>query len=221
MRLVFLGLPGAGKGTQARVLSARDAIPQISTGDILREHVQEGTALGIDARTFMDRGEYVPDELVVEMVIDRLDEPDAEKGFILDGFPRTVPQAVALDRSLERSAKPLTAVVQFVISEPIAIRRILGRYTCPACKRQYHVEWSQPKNDLICDDDQTALEKRSDEDQLTVLRRLAVYRQQTAPLERFYAERGLLHAVDAEAPTTVVSDRLFAVLDGLDPGDPS
>jgi adenylate kinase len=217
MRLVFLGLPGAGKGTQARILSARDAIPQISTGDILREHVQEGTALGIHARTYMDRGEYVPDELVVQMVTERLDEPDAEKGFILDGFPRTVPQALALDRALAEHGAPLTGVMQFVISEPIAIRRILGRYTCPVCKRQYHVEWSQPKNDLLCDDDGAALEKRSDEDELTVLRRLAIYRDQTAPLERFYSERGLLHPIDAEVPTALVSERMFSVLDGLEP----
>jgi adenylate kinase len=215
VRLVFLGLPGAGKGTQARVLSGRNAIPQISTGDILREHVQEGTALGIDARTFMDRGEYVPDELVVQMVIERLGEPDAEKGFILDGFPRTVPQALALDRALEEAGTPLTAVIQFVISEPIAMRRILGRYTCPTCRRQYHVEWSQPKHDLVCDDDQTALEKRSDEDELTVRRRLAIYRDHTAPLERFYADRGMLHAIGAEVPAAEVTERMFALLDEL------
>ena len=138
MRFVFLGLPGAGKGTQARVLSEHLGIPQISTGDTLREAVQEGTPLGIRARTFMDRGEYVPDGVVVQMVDERLREPDATKGFILDGFPRTVPQARVLEEVLQTSGTPLDAVVQFLITDDIAIRRITGRFTCPACKRTYH-----------------------------------------------------------------------------------
>src|SRR5262245_48684597 len=131
MRFVFLGLPGAGKGTQARVLSERLDIPQVSTGDILREYVQAGTRLGIDARRFMDRGEYVPDALVVRMVEERLSEPDASKGFILDGLPRTVRQAEELDRVLEEHQTPLTAVIKFTISDATGIRRITGRYTCP------------------------------------------------------------------------------------------
>jgi adenylate kinase len=212
MRFVFLGLPGAGKGTQARSLSERLGIPQISTGDILREHVQEGTVLGIEARTFMDRGEYVPDALVVRMVEERLAEPDASKGFILDGFPRTVPQALALEAGLDAAGAPLEAVVNFVISDPIAIRRITGRYTCPACKRTYHQDWSPPAVDLQCDVDGAELEKRSDEDELTVKRRLAVYRQQTQPLEAFYAERGLLRVVDAEAPMAEVTERMLGAI---------
>jgi len=127
MRFVFLGLPGAGKGTQARILSERLDIPQISTGDILREHVQEGSRLGIEARTYMDRGEYVPDDLVVRMVEERLGESDASKGFILDGFPRTVRQAQALEVALAELGTPLTAVVKFTISDATAIRRITGR----------------------------------------------------------------------------------------------
>jgi adenylate kinase len=212
MRFVFLGLPGAGKGTQARVLSERLGIPQLSTGDTLRDAVQEGTSLGVQARTYMDRGEYVPDALILRMVDERLREPDASKGFILDGFPRTVPQAQALEEVLREDATPLDAVVQFNIGDAIAIRRITGRYTCPACKRTYHEEWNRPLDDLKCDADGTALEKRSDEDTLTVKRRLAVYRDQTAPLEAFYAERGLLRVVDAEAPMTDVSARMFEAL---------
>jgi len=212
MRFVFLGLPGAGKGTQARVLSDRLGIPQISTGDTLREAVQEGTSLGVQARTFMDRGEYVPDEVMIRMVDERLHEPDATKGFILDGFPRTVPQARSLDDVLRAAATPLDAVVQFVISDAIAIRRITGRYTCPVCKRTYHEEWSRPIADLTCDADGEPLEKRSDEDTLTVKRRLAVYREQTAPLDAFYAEREILRIVDAEAPMDDVSERMFAAL---------
>lgn len=208
MRFVFLGLPGAGKGTQARFLSERLGIPQISTGDILREHVEEGTALGIEARTYMDRGGYVPDDLVVRMVEDRLQEPDASKGFILDGFPRTVPQAEALDRVLEASGTPLDTVVKFTITDPIAIRRITGRSTCPVCKRTYHAEWSPPANGTVCDHDGAPLEKRTDEDELTVKRRLAVYRQQTQPLEGFYRARGLLHEIDAEVPASLVYERM-------------
>jgi adenylate kinase len=213
MRFVFLGLPGAGKGTQARVLSERLEIPQISTGDILRDHVQEGTSLGVAARTFMDRGEYVPDAIVVAMVEDRLAEADASKGFILDGFPRTVPQAQALEQGLAEAGTPLSAVVKFTISDPIAIRRITGRYTCPTCKRTYHRDWSPPAVDLRCDVDGTALEKRSDEDELTVKRRLAVYRQQTQPLEAFYGDRDLLRVVDAEAPMDVVTDRMLEAIE--------
>ena len=212
MRFVFLGLPGAGKGTQARVLSERVGIPQISTGDILREAVQEGTALGVQARTYMDRGEYVPDAVMVRMVDERLREPDATKGFILDGFPRTVPQARSLDEVLQEASTPLDAVLQFMISDGTAIRRILGRYTCPVCKRTYHVEWSPPLDDMKCDVDGEPLEKRSDEDTLTVKRRLAVYREQTAPLEAFYAERDLLRKIDAEAPPAEVSNRMFDAL---------
>ena len=212
MRFVFLGLPGAGKGTQARVLCERLDIPQISTGDILREHVQSGTPLGIEARTYMDHGAYVPDVLVVRMVQERLQEPDASKGFVLDGFPRTVPQAEALESALSEAATPLTAVVKFTISDRTAIRRITGRYTCPVCKRTYHSEWKPPAKDLACDVDGAPLEKRSDEDELTVKRRLATYRQQTEPLERFYWERGLLREVDAEAPP---DDVTAGMLDAL------
>jgi adenylate kinase len=216
MRFVFLGLPGAGKGTQARILSEGLDIPPISTGDILREHVQEGTRLGIEARRYMDRGEYVPDALVIRMVEDRLSEPDASKGFIMDGFPRTVRQAEALDAVLAELETPLTAVIKFSISDATGIRRITGRYTCPMCKRTYHQDWRPPANDLICDVDGTALEKRSDEDELTVKRRLAIYREQTQPLETYYADRGLLHEVDAEAPLEVVTERMLETIQELD-----
>src|SRR6185436_6448807 len=215
MRFVFLGLPGAGKGTQARVLSERLGIPQISTGDTLRDAVQDGTPLGIQARIYMDRGEYVPDAVMVRMVDERLHDPDASKGFILDGFPRTVPQARALDEVLAVAGTPLDAVVQFLITDDIAIRRITGRFTCPMCKRTYHEEWRPPAEDTVCDVDGTPLEKRNDEDTLTVKRRLAIYREQTQPLEAFYAERDLLRTVNAEAPPDAVSDGMFEALRDL------
>jgi len=197
------------------VLSERLDIPQISTGDTLREAVQQGTPLGIQARIFMDRGEYVPDGVMVEMVDERLHEPDASKGFILDGFPRTVPQARALEEVLQKAGTPLDAVVQFLITDDIAIRRITGRFTCPVCKRTYHEEFRPPADDRLCDADGTPLEKRDDEDSLTVKRRLAIYRDQTQPLEAFYAERELLRPVDATAPLAEVSERMFEALRDL------
>ena len=205
MRLVLLGPPGAGKGTQAQQLIERFDIPQISTGDILREHVQRGSGLGIMARAYMDRGEYVPDELVVRMVMDRLAMPDAEPGFILDGFPRTVPQADALEAALEQVDRPLTAVLKFAISDDMAVRRLLNRWTCPACKRTYNLEFKPPLNDRVCDADGTAL--------LTVRRRLALYREQTAPLEAFYRERKLLLEIGAEAREEQVADRTIDALE--------
>jgi len=212
MRLVLLGPPGAGKGTQAARLVERFDIPQISTGDILREHVQDGTMLGIKARSYMDRGEYVPDALVVQMVMGRLREPDAEKGFILDGFPRTVPQAEALERALAEADRPLTAVLQYDIPDDMAVRRLSNRWTCPTCKRTYNLEFKPPANEGVCDFDGTPLERRPDDDELTVRRRLAVYREQTAPLQRFYAARGLLQVIDAPDSEDVVAERTLAVL---------
>jgi adenylate kinase len=215
MRLVLLGPPGAGKGTQGVLLAERYGIPQISTGDILRDHVQRGTKLGIQARSYMDRGEYVPDDVVVSMVMDRLEEPDADKGFILDGFPRTVAQAEALERALERAEEPLTAVLKFSVGGELAVRRLLGRYTCPNCGRTYHMEFKPPAEDELCDICGATLERRADDDELTARRRLAVYREQASPLERFYAERDLLHQIDAEALPDEVVDRTMGVLEAL------
>jgi adenylate kinase len=216
MRLVLLGPPGAGKGTQGVFLGERYGIPQISTGDILRDHVQRGSRLGIRARSYMDRGEYVPDDVVVSMVMDRLDDPDADKGFILDGFPRTVAQAEALERALEASGDPLTAVLKFSVGGELAVRRLIGRYTCPNCGRTYHMEYKPPAEDELCDICGATLERRADDDELTARRRLAVYREQASPLERFYAERDLLHQVDAEASPDEVIARTIDVLEELE-----
>jgi adenylate kinase len=215
MRLVFLGPPGAGKGTQAVRLSERVGIPQISTGDILREHVQDGTSLGVRARAYMDRGEYVPDDVVVEMVMDRLREPDAEKGFILDGFPRTVPQAEALESALATTGQPLSSVLKFHIGDEMAVRRLSNRWTCPACKLTYNLEFKPPVSEGICDVEGAQLERRADDDELTVRRRLAVYGDQTAALERFYANRDLLREIDAEAREEEVTVKMMTALDGV------
>jgi adenylate kinase len=212
MRLVLLGPPGAGKGTQGQRLAERFDIPQISTGDTLREHVQEGTALGVRARSFMDRGEYVPDEVVVEMVMDRLQDDDAQKGFILDGFPRTARQALALEEALEHAARPLSAVLKFTISDQMAVRRLLNRWTCPNCKRTYNAEFIRPAIEGVCDTCGHQLERRADDDELTIFRRLAVYRDQTEPLEAFYRERDLLYEIGAEAQEDVVLERTLNAL---------
>src|SRR6185312_13278163 len=161
----------------------------ISTGDLLREHVEESTPLGVRARTYMDRGEYVPDDLVVQMVMDRLEDPDAAKGFILDGFPRTVAQAQALESALTATDRPLSAVLKFTIDDDMAIRRLAARWTCPMCKRTYNMAFKPPANDMVCDNDGTPLTRRNDDDEVTVRRRLAVYREETEPLEFFYWER--------------------------------
>ena len=217
MRLVLLGPPGAGKGTQAVRLSERFDVPSISTGDLLRGHVQDSTPLGVRARTFMDRGEYVPDELVVQMVMDRLDDPDATKGFILDGFPRTVAQAQALEDALEGSGRPLSAVLKFTIDDDMAVKRLAARWTCPVCKRTYNMAFKPPAVDTICDADGTELTRRSDDDEITVQRRLAVYRDETEPLESFYRDRGLLREVDAQAQESLVTDRTIASIADIAP----
>ena len=216
MRLVLLGPPGAGKGTQGGLLAERYGIPQISTGEILRDHVQRGTRLGIQARSYMDRGEYVPDAVVVSMVMDRLAEPDADKGFILDGFPRTVAQAEALERALDKAGEPLTAVIKFSVGGEVAVRRLLGRYTCPNCGRTYHIEFKPPVQEGICDVCGAQLERRADDDELTIRRRIAVYREQASPLEQFYVERDLLYQVDAEGTPDEVIDRTMTVLESLE-----
>ncbi len=210
MRLVLLGPPGAGKGTQAVRLADKYGVPSISTGDLLREHVQESSPLGVRARTFMDRGEYVPDGLVVQMVMDRLDDPDADKGFILDGFPRTVAQAQALENALAAAGRPLSAVLKFTIDDDMAIKRLAGRWTCPVCKRTYNMSFKPPAQDSVCDVDGARLTRRSDDDEVTVRRRLAVYREETEPLEFFYWERGLLREVDAQAQEGLVTERTIA-----------
>jgi adenylate kinase len=215
MRLVLLGPPGAGKGTQGILLAERYGIPQISTGEILRDHVQRGTKLGIVARSFMDRGEYVPDEVMVSMVRDRLTQPDAKNGFILDGFPRTVAQAQALERALAGAGEPLTAVLKYSVGGELAVRRLLGRMTCTNCGRTYHAEFKPPAVEGVCDVCGGRLERRADDDELTIRRRLAVYRAQASPLEMFYVERDILYVVDADGTPDEVFERTLKYLEDL------
>ncbi|MBI3648434.1 MAG: adenylate kinase [Actinobacteria bacterium] len=215
MRLVLLGPPGAGKGTQAIRIAQWLQIPHVSTGDLLREHVERGSRLGVRARAYMDRGEYVPDDVVVRMVMDRLEEPDAQKGFILDGFPRTVPQAQALEDALADAGRPLEAVLKFTIDDDMAIKRLSNRWLCPCCKRTYNMEFMRPQDGSSCDDDGCQLTRRSDDDEITVRRRLDVYRLETEPLELFYWERGLLREVDAQARLDLVTERTKEALSDI------
>jgi adenylate kinase len=220
VRLVLLGPPGAGKGTQAARLADKFTIATISTGDLLREHVENGTALGREARAFMDRGEYVTDDVVVRMVMRRLKEDDTREGFILDGFPRTVPQAQALESALAAAGRPLSAVLKFKIGDGMAVKRLANRLTCPKCKRTYNLAFKPPTKDRLCDVDETELTRRQDDDEVTVRRRIEVYREETQPLEFFYWERGLLREVDAEAPEDVVTERtLEEIADIADLGE--
>jgi adenylate kinase len=217
MRIILLGPPGAGKGTQARRLSERYALAVIATGDIFREHIARETALGQAAREYVERGEYVPDDVTTEMILDRLEQPDAREGFILDGYPRTVPQAQDLETSLAELGRPLTAVLNFNISDAMAVKRLMARLVCPNCKRSYNLEFKPPRVSGICDVCGHELTNRVDDDEATVLRRLEVYHRQTKPLVLYFWERGLLRDIDAEAKEEVVADRTIeAIADLLD-----
>ncbi|MDP8956475.1 MAG: adenylate kinase [Actinomycetota bacterium] len=211
MRIVLLGPPGAGKGTQAKQLSKRHGVVHIATGDIFRWNVQHGTELGKLAQSYMERGDLVPDDVVVRMVVETIGQ--TEGGFILDGFPRTVPQALALEENLEKLEQPLTAVLYFHIEEEIAVKRISGRRTCSKCGTPYNVEFDPPRVEAVCDVCGGELVQRGDDREETVRRRFEVYEESTAPLRQFYAERGLLREIDADGEEEEVARRLAEGLD--------
>ncbi len=196
MNLILLGPPNAGKGTQAKKLYADFKTPQISTGDILRKAVREGTELGKLAGPLMAAGAYVPDEIVIGIVAERLKEPDCANGFVLDGFPRTIPQAEALERMLAKLGKKLDAVVSPEVPHETLIERGSGRRSCPTCGAVYHVYQSPPKQAGICDKDGTGLIQREDDKAEVIEKRLKKYDAETAPLKQFYAQRGLLKSID-------------------------
>ncbi len=212
MRAVLMGPPGAGKGTQAQVLAQGAGVPQVATGDILRRAREEGTALGRSAQSYMDKGELVPDEVMVGIIEERLRQPDAKAGFLLDGFPRTVPQAEALDRLLLQLAMPLEAVLLLEVPEDAIVRRLSGRRTCPNCGRSYHVENDPPPADGHCGTCGSELVTRTDDRPETVLSRLEVYRRSTAPLKTYYQGRGILRSVEGVGTVEEVTARLRASL---------
>jgi adenylate kinase len=208
VRLVFLGPPGAGKGTQARELAREWSVPQIATGDMLREAAAAGTPLGREAKRYMDQGALVPDDVIVGLIAERLAQPDAKRGFILDGFPRTIPQAHALDRLLAELGQRLDRVVFFDVSEPELLRRLTGRRVCRACQTAFHLVSAPPRRAGVCDKCGGELYQRDDDSEATVRKRLEVYATQTAPLLDYYDERGLLTRVSGEGPIAAVRDRL-------------
>ncbi|MDQ3932640.1 MAG: adenylate kinase [Actinomycetota bacterium] len=214
MRLVLVGPPGAGKGTQASRISDRYGIPHVATGEILRENVRKETELGQKAKGYMDKGELVPDELIIDMVRNRLAESDSDDGFVLDGFPRTVPQAQALEQVLDELGQALDVVVRLAIGEDEVLRRITGRRVCKECGAVYHVEADPPGQEGVCDQCGGDLVQREDDTEQIVRDRLSGYRDQTQEVVSFYEDRGLLHDVEAEGEPDEVTERLFEVLAG-------
>jgi adenylate kinase len=213
VRLVLVGPPGAGKGTQAQFIAEHLQVPKISTGDIFRAHVSAGTPLGKKAKAYMDRGDLVPDNVTVDMVCDRLAEDDAAVGFLLDGFPRTVPQAQTLDDVLrERADAKLDVVLELVVDDDEVIRRLSGRRTCLSCNHIWHVDFDPSQTEGVCDLDGGKLFQREDDKAETVANRLHVYAEQTAPLVAFYAERGLLVGIDATGPVDDITSRALHAL---------
>ena len=213
MRLVFLGAPGAGKGTQAQRLAAQEQIPHISTGEILRESVTRGTPLGLQAKGYMDSGKLVPDEVVIGLVREKLTSPECARGYILDGFPRTVAQAEVLDRILTETGSPgLDHVISFDVPQEEIVRRLSGRRSCSRCQTVYHIEHDPPKHEGVCDKCGGRLVQRADDKPETVLARLRVFDQQTRPLVEYYQKRGLLQRVDATGSIDQVYARLLAVV---------
>lgn len=213
MRLILLGPPGVGKGTQASAIVKRYNIPHISTGDIFRANIKEGTELGKKAKEYMDKGLLVPDELVVSIVKDRLTKDDCKGGFLLDGFPRTIEQAEALDEELKKMGIKLDKVVNIYADKEILIERAIGRRICKTCGAAYHVKFNPPKVDNICDVDGGELFQRDDDNRETVATRIEVYQKQTEPLIDYYKERGIILNVDGTKPIEEVFETIVKGLE--------
>jgi adenylate kinase len=214
MRLILLGPPGVGKGTQAKMISSAFGIPHISTGDMLREAVRKETPLGLEAEAIMKRGDLVPDRVVIGMVEERMAGVDCRNGWILDGFPRTVEQADALMKMLQKRGETVGHVLSFQMAEQGILLRLSGRRSCSACQAAYHVPFNPSKQEGVCDQCGGKLIQREDDREATVRERLSVYRQKTEPLVTYYQTQGLLRVVDAGADISEVFDRVRRVIDG-------
>ena len=214
MRLILLGPPGVGKGTQAKRIASAFSIPHISTGDMLREAVRKNTPLGREAEAIMKRGDLVPDRVVIGIVEERMAGGDCRNGWILDGFPRTAEQAEALMKMLQKRGEVVSHVLSFQMAEQGILLRLSGRRNCSACQAAYHVQFSPSKQEGICDQCGGKLIQREDDREATVRERLSVYRQKTEPLVNYYETQGLLRVVDAGADISEVFDRVRRVIDG-------
>ncbi len=215
MNLILLGPPGAGKGTQAKRIVERYGIPQISTGDMFREAVSKGTELGRKAKEYMDRGELVPDEVVIGIVRERLSQDDCADGFILDGFPRTIKQAEALDEMLDDMSRSIDAVINISVPDEEIIRRIVFRRTCKSCGAVYNVIYSPPKVEGRCDRCGGELYQRDDDKEETVRERLRVYREQTEPLIQYYSQKGVVRDIDGTKSIDEVWKQIEGVLESI------
>lgn len=212
--LILLGPPGAGKGTQAKLLTERYGIPQISTGDILRAAVREMTPSGISAKNYMDKGALVPDDVVIEIIKDRLAMPDSASGFILDGFPRTVAQADALSQMLLENGKVIDHVISMTVDNDQLLKRVIGRLTCKNCGRGYHLDFDPPVIPGICSVCSAGLYQRDDDKKETMVARLQAYESQTAPLITYYSSLGLVRSVDGLGSIADINSSLIKLLEG-------
>lgn len=215
MNLLLMGPPGAGKGTQSKRLEGVFGLVQLSTGDMLRAAVKSGSELGQKAKTIMERGDLVPDDLIIDMISARIEEPDCANGFILDGFPRTVPQAEALATMLAKKGERLDHVIELAVDDESMVKRITGRYTCAGCGQGYHDEFETPAKEGVCDKcGGTEFSRRADDTEDTVRNRLNAYHEQTAPILAYYKEQGVLKGVDGMADIDAVTDQLKGVIGG-------
>jgi adenylate kinase len=216
MRILLMGPPGAGKGTQAERISGYCKIPHIATGDIFREAIRSGTDLGRQAKSYLDAGELVPDAVTIGIVRERVQALDCKAGFLLDGFPRTIPQAEALERLLDELSMKLDLVLNIKVAPAVLVERLTGRRICRQCGTSYHLVFNPPKQDGICDRCGGELYQRSDDTPETVSDRMRVYTNKTAPLLKFYRQRGLLRDVDGEPGIDAVWDAILGLLGSLD-----
>ena len=213
MKIIMLGAPGAGNGTQAKQIAAKYSIPHISTGDIFRANIKNGTELGKKAKTYMDQGLLVPDELTCDLVMDRIQQDDCKNGFVLDGFPRTIPQAESLDAALEKIDQKMDYAIDVDVPDENIINRMGGRRACLNCGATYHIVSIPPKKEGICDHCGNALVLRDDDKPETVKKRLDVYHEQTQPLIDYYAKQNILKTVDGTQPMEAVFDAIVSVLE--------
>lgn len=212
MKIIMLGAPGAGKGTQAKMIAEKYRIPHISTGDIFRANIKNGTELGMEAKKYMDQGQLVPDELTVKILLDRVAKDDCSQGYVLDGFPRTIPQARVLDKALRELGDAIDYAINVYVPDENIVKRMSGRRACVSCGATYHIEHIPPKKEGVCDTCGQELILRDDDKPETVLNRLKVYHEQTQPLIEFYTEKGVMRTVDGTADMKDVFASIEAIL---------